>query len=168
MSESKKDAQTLISDLLKRADEDTEFKAWKASHPEKDTEFEAMTREEKIDHIIDLLGQLGLVEAEEPPPRPTADAQDEAGIEFEDLTEQEQKDFTLHCIYVDGFYTGVSEAIDTGSQTEGVELILNAVHGSKKSPLGGMALSYCVGLAKGMQIAEALINGNTDPEPVTD
>ena len=167
MSESKKDAQTLISDLLKRADEDTEFKAWKASHPEKDTEFEAMTREEKIDHIIDLLGQLGLVEAKETP-RPAADAQDEAGIEFEDLTEQEQKDFILHCIYVDGFYTGVSEAIDTESQTEGVELILNAVHGSKKSPLGGMALSYCVGLAKGMQIAEALINGSTDPEPVTD
>jgi hypothetical protein len=73
MSESKKDAQTLISDLLKRADEDTEFKAWKASHPEKDTEFEAMTREEKIDHIIDLLGQLGLVEAEETT-EPTAEA----------------------------------------------------------------------------------------------
>ena len=167
MSESKKDAQTLISDLLKRADEDTEFKAWKASHPEKDTEFEAMTREEKIDHIIDLLGQLGLVEAEETT-EPTAEAQDEAGIEFEDLTEQEQKDFTLHCIYVDGFYNGVSEAIETGSQTEGVELILNAVNGKKKSPLGGMAISYCVGLAKGIQIAEALINGSTDPEPVTD
>lgn len=167
MSESKKDAQTLISDLLKRADEDTEFKAWKASHPEKDTEFEAMTREEKIDHIIDLLGQLGLVEAEETT-EPTAEAQDEAGIEFEDLTEQEQKDFTLHCLYVDGFYTGVSEAIETGSQNEGVELILNAVNAKKQSPLGGMAISYCVGLAKGIQIAEALINGSTDPEPVTD
>ena len=73
MTDNEKNAQTLINNLLKRADGDTEFKAWKAAHPEREAELATMTREEKIQEIFRLLEELGII-----PPEPQKDDAAEA------------------------------------------------------------------------------------------
>lgn len=51
----------LITNLLKMAKEDKDFQKWKTEHPEICEKTKAMTREEKIEHIISLMEELGLI-----------------------------------------------------------------------------------------------------------
>ena len=45
---------------------DEEYQAWKAAHPERDSKWQSMTRDEQTEDIISSLAQLGLIEEETP------------------------------------------------------------------------------------------------------
>lgn len=68
-----KNTYTNPSDLINgiiSGDLDEEIRAYKAAHPEKAEQRKNMTREEKIDHLLNMLEKLGMVK--EPTPEEIA------------------------------------------------------------------------------------------------
>lgn len=55
-------ANNLIDGLLQQAETDPEYKAWREAHPEPDPKLQGMTREEKINRLIDKLMKLADLE----------------------------------------------------------------------------------------------------------
>lgn len=51
-------AKNLIDGLLQQAETDPDYKAWREAHPEPDPKLQGMTREEKINSLIDKLMKL--------------------------------------------------------------------------------------------------------------
>ena len=54
----------IISALLAQAESDKDFQKWKKQHPTTPEE-KAMTKEEKIQHIINLMIKLGFIDINE-------------------------------------------------------------------------------------------------------
>jgi uncharacterized protein involved in type VI secretion and phage assembly len=63
-------AQETINNLMQAADTDPDFEAWKAEHPERAAQVEAMSREEVIQEILRLLEELGIL-----PPEPQTETE---------------------------------------------------------------------------------------------
>lgn len=47
-----------FKDFIDRIPNDEEYKAWKAAHPDRDSKWKGMTKEQKVEHLVDLIMQL--------------------------------------------------------------------------------------------------------------
>lgn len=86
--------------------------------------------------------------------------------ELEALTDQTAKEYITRHVYVDGFFDGLIKAAETGEQSEYINLILNAMRTDGRkiaddSLFAKMALCYCVGVDKGLQLAEEISRSDT-------
>ncbi len=153
-------AKALIDSLLIQAAADPDFEKWKAEHPEKDAAWQAMTREEKTAHLIDLLDRLGLIKPDEPNPEPEQDSTPEeeaAATDFESLTPEEQRGFIEYVVLVDGFSKAL-EQIAKGEHKSDYDLIIDRFKVSKGSGIAFMAMGYAAGVSHGMEFVDRISN----------
>lgn len=47
-----------LTEFIARIPDDEEYKAWKAAHPERDSKWQNMTKEQKTEYLADLIMQL--------------------------------------------------------------------------------------------------------------
>ena len=167
MNENQSNAKTIIDGLLQQAATDPDFKAWKEAHPDPDPEFTAMTKEEQIQYIIGLLDELGLVIHEDEKPKPEPEQEltaEELQAQYDNMTDEEQKDFIEHCVFVGGFEKVVNE-VQAGQHKKEIDRITKYFCIPDKSVMYGFAMFYAAGVNHGFELACKTVGAGTQKNP---
>ena len=169
MNENQSNAKNLIDGLLQQAATDPDFKAWKEAHPDPDPEFTAMTKEEQIQHIIGSLDELGLVIHEDEKPKPEPEQEltaEELQAQYDNMTDEEQKDFIEHCVFVGGFEKVIDE-VQAGQHKNEIDRITKYFCIPDKSAMYGFAMYYAAGVNHGFELACKAIGAENENQKPT-
>ena len=104
MNENQSNAKNLIDGLLQEAENNPDFEQWKKDHPEEIARHAAMSKEEIIAEIMESLEKLGYIKPDEEQPEPEQElTTEEAEALYNNMTDEEEKDFIEHCVFCGGF-----------------------------------------------------------------
>lgn len=167
MNENQSNAKNLIDGLLQEAENNPDFEQWKKDHPEEIARHAAMSKEEIIAEIMESLEKLGYIKPDEEQPEPEQElTPEEAEALYNNMTDEEQKDFIEHCVFCGGFEKVVNE-VQAGQHKKEIDRITKYFCIPDKSVMYGFAMFYAAGVNHGFELACKTVGAENENQKPT-
>ena len=167
MNENQSNAKNLIDGLLQEAENNPDFEQWKKDHPEEIARHDAMSKEEIIAEIMESLEILGYIKPDEEQPEPEQElTAEELQAQYDNMTDEEQKDFIEHCVFVGGFEKVIDE-VQAGQHKKEIDRITKYFCIPDKSIMYGFAMFYAAGINHGFELACKIVGAENENQKPT-